>query len=122
MTLRSLAGLLIALAGAWLLWGGINAVNALTMRGSPLDAALLEPPTSLIRIIAAALVLFGGLSAMAKKPGGAWLAGIGTGLFTLLAALMALSGADIGMWRDEAVWSAALIIGAAALVFVRRKA
>jgi hypothetical protein len=110
MVLRRLSGLALALIAAWLLWGGIHAVNVIVSRGSPLTDALLAPPTSLLRIVGTAIALFGGLLAVAAKPLGALFSLIGVGIFVLLAASMVLSGADPVLWKDEAVFSGILVV------------
>ena len=123
MNARMLAAAALSLLSAWLLWQGLSAVIMITGRGSPLGDALLQPPTSLIRILGASIVLIGALLALAQRAGGALLAAVGTVLFLLLPVLMAASGADSGMWMDEAIFSA-LLIGLTIALFVikRRKA
>ncbi len=123
MNTRMLAAAALSLLSAWLLWQGLSAVIMITGRGSPLGDALLQPPTSLIRILGASIVLIGALLALAQRAGGALLAAVGTVLFLLLPVLMAASGADSGMWMDEAIFSA-LLIGLTIALFVikRRKA
>ena len=123
MNTRMLAAAALSLLSAWLLWQGLSAVIIITGRGSPLGDALLQPPTSLIRILGASIVLIGALLALAQRAGGALLAAVGTVLFLLLPVLMAASGADSGMWMDEAIFSA-LLIGLTIALFVikRRKA
>ncbi len=110
MILRKLAGFALAVLAAWLLWGGIHTVNVIVSRGSPLTDALLSPPTSLLRILGTAIAVLGGLLAGFGKPFGALLSLIGVGVFVLLAASMALSGANSVLWMDEAMFSGILIV------------
>ena len=121
MNARMLAAAALSLLSAWLLWQGLSAVIMITGRGSPLGDALLQPPTSLIRILGAAIVLIGALLALAQRAGGALLAAVGTVLFLLLPVLMAASGADSGMWMDEAIFSALLIVLTIALFVIKRR-
>ena len=121
MNTRMLAAAALSLLSAWLLWQGLSAVIMITGRGSPLGDALLQPPTSLIRILGASIVLIGALLALAQRAGGALLAAVGTVLFLLLPVLMAASGADSGMWMDEAIFSALLIVLTIALFVIKRR-
>ena len=108
MSVRRAIGLILALIGGWLFWGGVSAVNILVNRGSSLSDALMQPPTSLLRLLATGLVLIGGLAVLAGKGMGRWIALIGILLFSLLGGLMILAGADSVMWADEAVISGVL--------------
>ena len=120
MTLRGLAGLILAGVAGWLLWGGIHTVNVIVSRGSPLSDALLSPPTSLLRIVGTALAMIGGLLAFLRVPFGALASLLGTAIFVLLAATMALSGASSVLWMDEAVFSGILLVLTGMLLFLRR--
>jgi len=123
MNIRILTGVALAVLSAWLLWQGLSAVIMITSRGSPLGDALLQPPTSVVRIVAACVILLGALLAVAQRPGGAWLAALGTFLFGLLPVMMAASGTAARLWADEAVVSLFLIALTVALcVSKRRKA
>ena len=121
MNARMLAAAALSLLSAWLLWQGLSAVIVITGRGSPLGDALLQPPTSLIRILGASIILIGALLALAQRAGGALLAAVGTFLFLLLPILMAASGADSAMWTDEAIFSALLIVLTIALFVIKRR-
>lgn len=121
MNIRILVGIALAFLSGWLLWQGLSAVMMITSRGSPLSDALLQPPTSLVRIVAACLVLLGALVAVAQRPGGAWLAAIGTVLFALLPIMMAATGTASHLWADEAVVSVVLIALTAALCVIKRR-
>jgi len=121
MNARMLAAAALSLLSAWLLWQGLSAVIVITGRGSPLGDALLQPPTSLIRILGASIILIGALLALAQRAGGALLAAVGTFLFLLLPVLMAASGADSAMWTDEAIFSALLIVLTIALFVIKRR-
>ncbi|MBK8197540.1 MAG: hypothetical protein IPK75_04150 [Acidobacteria bacterium] len=119
MIRRIIAALLAAIA-LWLLWQGVSAVQLLVSRGSPLDDALLQPPTSLWRIAAAALALIGGALAALNLKGGGWLAMIGAILFAALAGAMAGMGTAARMWMDEAIAGGLMIVLAGGLAFVKR--
>lgn len=106
MTLSRLAGAVLAVLAAWSLWQGIHAVDVIVSRGSGLSDALLQPPTSLIRILAAALLLLGAILAMAGRRLGAWIAVAGWTLFALLTALMMASSPAVKLWGDELVLTA----------------
>ncbi|WP_373005232.1 hypothetical protein [Hyphomonas sp.] len=121
MNSRTLAAAALTLLSAWLLWQGLSAVIMITGRGSPLGDALLQPPTSLIRILGASIILIGALLALAQRAGGALLAALGTVLFLLLPVLMAASGVDSNMWMDEAIFSAVLIALTIALFVIKRR-
>ena len=120
MTLRNLAGFALAVLAAWLLWGGIHTVNVIVSRGSPLSDALLSPPTSLLRIVGTIVAVIGGLLAGFGARFGALLSLIGVGVFALLAATMALSGANSVLWMDEAVFSGILIVLMGLLFILQR--
>lgn len=121
MNIRILTGVALAVLSAWLLWQGLSAVIMITSRGSPLGDALLQPPTSVVRIVAACVILLGALLAVAQRPGGAWLAGLGTFLFGLLPVMMAASGTAARLWADEAVVSLLLIALTVALCVIKRR-
>ena len=119
MTLRQIAGLALALIGAWLFWGGLSPVLIIMQRGSSLSAALFEPPSSIIRLVAAAFLVLGGALVALNKRRGAALSGLGALIWVALTALMAGMGADIGLWGDEAIY--ALIIAALFIFIALRK-
>lgn len=120
MIRRIIAGLLMLIA-AFLLWQGVDGVLYAVKMGSGLEEALLQPPTSLWRILAAALLVAGGGLALLKAPGGALLATLGAILFAALPGAMAALGADRSIWLDEAVVSLPIVALAGALLFVKRK-
>lgn len=119
MIRRLLGAATLVLAG-WLLWQGVSAVQLIVSRGSPLDDALLQPPTSLWRIAASGLALAGGALAAANIKGGGWLAMIGAILFAALAGVMAAMGTASRLWMDEAISGGILIVLALGLAFVKR--
>lgn len=110
MTIRKILAAITLLAGAYLFWEGLSAVLLIVGRGSPVADALLQPPTSIMRLLGSGLVIIGGLLALIGQRWGHWSILIGTTLIILLAALMALSGADISMWRSEAIAAGLLSI------------
>ncbi|MFN7165320.1 MAG: hypothetical protein ACK4P2_10935 [Hyphomonas sp.] len=119
MIRRITAGALAVLS-AWLLWQGIAAVDLIVSRGSPLDDALLQPPTSLWRILASGLALIGGLLAALNIKGGAWLGMTGAVLFAALGGALAAMGTDSSLWMDEVISGIVMIALAGALVFMKR--
>lgn len=118
--IRKLAGAALAILAAWLLWQGVSAVSMIVSRGSPLDDALLQPPTSLWRILAAGLALLGGLLAALNVRGGAWLSMTGAVLFAALPGAMAALGTDSSLWMDEVYSGGAMVVLAGVLAFVKR--
>lgn len=118
--IRRLAGVALALIAAWLFWQGLSAVLMITSRGSPLDDALLQPPTSLWRLVATGLALIGGGLAALNVKGGGWLAMIGAILFAALPGAMAAMGTDSSLWMDEVVSGGVMLVLAGALAFVKR--
>lgn len=120
MTLRQYAGLALAVIAAWLLWQGIEAVMLLTSRGSPLSDALLSPPTSLWRIVAALFAFGGGLLAAFRMPFGAVFALVGSLLFFMLGLALMLAGTDASIWMDEMIFSAVMLILCGVLLLRKR--
>ncbi|MEQ9505107.1 MAG: hypothetical protein RLO80_02475 [Hyphomonas sp.] len=118
--IRRIAAGLLALIAAWLLWQGIVPVQMIVSRGSPLEDALLQPPTSLWRIVAAAITLIGAALATFNIRGGGWLAGVGVILFAALPAVMAGMGSSSSLWRADAMTAAVLVALAGVLAFVKR--
>ena len=118
--IRRIAAGLLALIAAWLLWQGVSAVTLIVGRGSPLDDALLQPPTSLWRIVATGLALVGGGLAALSIRGGAWLGMAGAILFAALPGVMAAMGTSSSLWMPDALPAAALVVLAGVLAFVKR--
>lgn len=118
--IRKLAGAALAILAIWLLWQGVSAVSMIVSRGSPLDDALLQPPTSLWRILAASLTLLGGLLAALNIKGGAWFGMAGAILFAALPGAMAALGTDSSLWMDEVYSGGVMVVLAGALAFVKR--
>lgn len=118
--IRRIAAVALALLAAWLFWQGLSAVLIITSRGSPLDDALLQPPTSLWRLVSTGLALAGGLLAALNIRGGGVTGLIGAILFAALGGLMAGMGSDSSLWMDELVFGGALIGLACVLLFAKR--
>lgn len=118
--IRRVIAIPILVVGLWLGWRAIAAIQFVMASGSGLSDALLSPPTSLLQLLAAGGLAFGGLLAALGRPGGAVVAAIGAAIIALLAGLMAMAGADPGMWRDEAMVAALMTLASAALFFIRR--
>ena len=121
MTLRRAAGLILLLIAAYLFWQGLDAVLYVMSLGSPLNDALMQPPTSLIRLTGAGLALIGGALATANLKGGAWLAAIGTVIFCLLTLLLAMNMVNPKDWMPEVIASIGLVIATGLLIFTRRR-
>lgn len=119
MSLRRIFAILVILLAAWLFWDGFHAVDLIVSRGSSLSDALLSPPTSMLRLLATGILVLGGLMVALGRGMGRWIMLIGTVLFCLLAGVMAGSGADISLWRDEAVWSAVLLVLTGGVLFTK---
>ncbi len=118
--IRRIAGAALAVLSAWLLWQGIAAVDLIVSRGSPLDDALLQPPTSLWRILASGLALIGGGLAALNIRGGAWLGMTGAILFAALGGTLAAMGTDSSLWMDEVICGAVMIALASVVAYVKR--
>jgi hypothetical protein len=118
--IRRIAAGLLALIAAWLLWQGIVPVQMIVSRGSPLDDALLQPPTSLWRIVAAGLALVGGALAAFNIRGGAWLAVAGVVLFAAMPVILAAMGSSASLWMPDVLPAAVLLVLAGVLAFMKR--
>ena len=118
--IRQLAGMVMLGLGLWLAWGGITPVLTIMERGSDLASALLDPPTSIIRIVSAALMTLGGLMVAVHLRAGGTIATIGSIFFAILCGLMAASGADSGLWMDEVIFGLAAIALSVLILTLRR--
>jgi len=120
MLARRLAAFAMLGLGIWLSYGGIHPLVIIMERGSDLANALFDPPTTIIRLAAAAAMVIGGLMAILKVRGGGMVSLFGAILFTALGGLMALSGADQGLWMDELLYGVGAI-GIAVLILTLRR-
>ena len=118
--IRQLAGMVMLGLGLWLGWGGVTPVITIMERGSDLSNALFNPPTSIIRIVSAALLFVGGLMVILNVRFGARIAAVGSIFFAILGGLMALSGADSGLWMDEVIFGLAAIALSVLILTLRR--
>lgn len=118
--IRQLAGMVMLGLGLWLGWGGVHPVLTIVERGSDLSNALLNPPTSIIRIVSAALMFVGGLLVILNVKIGGRIATIGSVFFAILGGLMALSGADSGLWMDEVIFGLAAMALSVLILTLRR--
>jgi hypothetical protein len=119
--IRTLTAAALLLLAAWLLWQGVSGVAMIVGRGSPLGDALMQPPTSLWRIVAASLALIGAGLAALKVRGGGWLALTGALLFAAMAGTMAAMGITSRMWMDEAIAGGLMIALAIGLITLPRR-
>ena len=117
---RRLAGIVMLGLGLWLGWDGVHPVITIVDRGSDLTNALLNPPTSIIRIVSAALMVIGGALVAIKLKSGGTIATIGSVFFAILGGLMAASGADSGLWMDEVIFGLAAIALSVLILTLRR--
>jgi len=118
--LRRLAGLVMMGLGLWLVWDGIRPVMLIMERGSDLNSALFNPPTSIIRIVSSVLMALGGFLVILNTRFGATAATIGSILFAILGGLMAASGADSDLWMDEVLYGLGAIALAVLILTLRR--
>ncbi|WOR14695.1 hypothetical protein RYZ27_13020 [Hyphomonas sp. FCG-A18] len=118
--IRRLAGLGLLVLGLWLFWGAVQAVLAFTSRGGPLMSALMEPPTSLIRLIGTGLMLIGGFMTLLKLRLGGSTGLLGALVFAALGGLMAAMGTDSALWLDEVVYGGVAIALAAVVLALKR--
>lgn len=102
--LRRLAAFVMLGLGVWLAYGGLHALVTIVGYGSGLGDALFSPPTTFLRLLGAGLMVLGGLVAVLGLRRGAAIAIAGAVLFILMGGLMAVSGADRGLWLDEVVY------------------
>ena len=120
MDLRRIAALVMLCLGAFLAYNGVHPLLTIMSRGSDLASALFEPPTTIIRLVASGLMTLGAILAVFRIKFGGTIALIGAVLFTALGALMAVSGADQGLWMDE-VLSGIGAMGVAVLILTLRR-
>ncbi|GAB5458623.1 MAG: hypothetical protein Hens3KO_16530 [Henriciella sp.] len=120
MVLRRLAAFALLCLGLWLAYDGLQAVLIITSHGSDLQSALFSPPTSAIRITAAAIMMFGGALATFRIKSGGIFGMIGSILFTALGALMAQAGTQQSLWLDEVLYGVGAI-GVSVLILTLRR-
>ncbi|MEL7040973.1 MAG: hypothetical protein AAGL90_05580 [Pseudomonadota bacterium] len=118
--LRRVAGVVMLGLGLWLGWGGLEAILAFTSRGGDLASALFEPPTGIVRMLSATFMAIGGLIVALNASRGGLLATIGSVLFAILGGLMAVSGADAGLWLDEALYGLGALALSVLILTLRR--
>jgi hypothetical protein len=119
-TKTGLSALMLVIS-LFLFWRGLDAVLYAVQLGSPLSDAIMQPPTSLLRLIATGALVLGAVSALFGWRAGKWLIGLGILVWCLLAGLMALSGADSNMWKDEAISAVILIVLFGAMIVTGKK-
>ncbi len=117
---RRIAGVLVALIAAWLLWEALHAVQLIVSRGSPLDQALMNPPTSAWRLVAGTLAVAGGILAALRLPFGGILGLIGGLLFVTLAALLAAMTANGSLITPDSIAGLAIVLLSGVILFTRR--
>ncbi len=118
--LRRVAGLVMLGLGAWLAWGALEAILAFTSRGGDIASALFEPPTGIIRVVSTFVMTLGGLMVLLGTRFGATVATAGSILFIMLGGLMAVSGADSGLWMDEVLFGLGAIALSGLILTLRR--
>lgn len=118
--LRRVAGLVMLGLGLWLGWGALEAILAFTSRGGSVSSALFEPPTGIIRVISTGLMTIGGILVLLTTRMGGLVATVGSVFFAILGGLMALSGADSGLWMDEVIFGLAAIALSVLILTLRR--
>lgn len=102
MDVRKMAGIALAVFGAWLLWGTLQALLFYSRQGADLATAMVEPEFLMpgLRSLAA---LVGGVLALFALRGGAVLAGLATLLTAVLIAAIMASGGDVSIWGGSAL-------------------
>ncbi|HRK69126.1 MAG TPA: hypothetical protein PKY73_16340 [Hyphomonas sp.] len=118
--IRRIAGVLVALIAAWMLWDAIYAVQLIVSRGSPLDQALMNPPTSAWRLVAGVLAVAGGILAVLRLPFGGILGLVGGALFVALAALLAAMTANGSLITPDSIAGLAIVLLSGVILFTRR--
>lgn len=115
----------MAAIGALLMLNVANGVLTYVANGATLADYFFEPPLSalsFLRPVGALLVIFGGLCVVFDKSRGGTLALIGSGFISLLGLIMAVAGADIGLWMDEILYGVAIAVIAVLSLTLRRPA
>lgn len=121
MLIRRLAGAVGAALSGWMLWETITPIMRQISLGSDLATELLNPPVALLRIISTALLIVGGLLALAAIRGAVWVFAAGALVFALMTGAMIGLGADYTLWRDEAIIAPFLLVICGVLAFCPRK-
>ncbi|MEL6828812.1 MAG: hypothetical protein AAFO63_01620 [Pseudomonadota bacterium] len=106
--------------GIWLSYEAIRPVILIVDRGSPVYDALMQPPTSMIRIIGAGLMSIGGVLALLSKPGGGTVATIGAFTILGMSGLIAATGADASLWLNTFLYGVGAVLLAILLLTLRR--
>lgn len=106
--------------GIWLSYEAIRPVILIVERGSSVYDALMQPPTSIIRIFGAVLMTIGGLLAVMSKRGGGTVAIIGSLTILALSGLIAASGADASLWMNSFLYGVAAVLLGILLLSLRR--
>lgn len=118
--IRRIAGVIVALIAAWLLWEAVFAVQLIVSRGSPLSDALMNPPTSAWRIVAGGLGVAGGGLAALRQPFGGVLGLIGGLLFIALAVVLAGATANGSLITSESLAGLGMVLLSGVILFTRR--
>lgn len=93
----------IMLVALYDLWSSLEAVQFIMARGSSLSAALFSPPTSIIRLVACALILCGASLMLKPKKGGFLLIAPGLTLYAVLVFSLATQSFGSSIWGSEAL-------------------
>lgn len=119
--MRRLIGAALLLLGAWIFWDGLKAVLFFTSQGGPLMSALMDPPTSLIRLVGSGLIVLGGTLIAFRLRSGGLAAFIGALIFTALGGLLYAAGTDASLWVDEVIFGG-IGLGLATISFFFKRA
>ncbi len=120
MKLRQILGIALLALGGWLAYGALDAILHFMGLGGGLASALFEPPTGFIRLLAAGVLIVGGIMVCNKVKGGGFTGVGGSILFIALGGLMASAGASQELWLDELIYGlAALALSGLILTFRR---
>ncbi|MEL7231553.1 MAG: hypothetical protein AAGJ85_03470 [Pseudomonadota bacterium] len=113
---RRILGLALVAIGVWLLREALYAVILLVERGSPLGPALMEPPTSLPRIISTGLILLGGILATLN----ARLGGVSALIGSLLFVALTFAALQIAQDYNDVILGGAAALLAVIILFLKR--
>ena len=102
MDVRKMTGIALAVFGAWLLWGTVQALMFYTRQGADFGTAVIEPEF-MVPGLRSAAALIGGLLALFVVRGGAVLASIATILTAILVAAVMAAGGDVSIWGGSAL-------------------
>lgn len=120
MTVRQISGLVMLGLGAWLLYGAALAVLAVMSGGGDIAGALFDPPTRILRLLGAGLLVTSGVLSATKVKGGGMAGILGASIIIASGWLMSAAGDDSQLWLDEVIYGVGALALAALILTFRR--